>query len=79
MKTTSIKLSDRLDAELTAAVRRKGASKSLLLRQAIERYLSLEEKDVSGSVLELAKDLAGCVRGRADLSTGKKHLARYGQ
>ncbi|HEV8130319.1 MAG TPA: CopG family transcriptional regulator [Acidobacteriota bacterium] len=79
MKTTSLKLPDKLDAELTAAVRRKGASKSSLLREAIERYLSPGEGGASGSVLELSKDLAGCVRGPADLSTGKKHLVGYGQ
>lgn len=78
MKVLSLKLPDALDAKLTATAKRRAASKSAIVRDAIEQMLSNGRRPQSGSALDLARDLAGCVSGPRDLSVNKRHLAGYG-
>ncbi|MGQ0657766.1 MAG: ribbon-helix-helix protein, CopG family [Chromatiales bacterium] len=79
MKTLSLKLPDELAARLSHAVRKQGQTQSELVRKAVERYLRDSHKAVEGCVLDLCADLAGCVRGSADLSSNRKHLRGYGE
>lgn len=79
MKTVSLKLPEPLDAKLTALIRKRGMSKSALIREALEDYLSREGEPGPGSFLEMARDLCGCVAGPIDLSTNQDHLDGYGQ
>ena len=79
MTTVTLKLPDGLDAKLRAAVKRTGSTKSELTRRALEAFLSSAGLAKPGSCLELANDLAGCLRGPKDLSNKKKHLAGYGR
>lgn len=79
MKTLSIKLPETLDAQLTLAARQKRTTKSSLLRDAITAHLNAKTRRGTGSCLDLARDLAGCVAGPGDLSFNKKRLAGYGQ
>ena len=79
MKTLSLKLPDELAVRLRHAVHRKGRTQSELLRAAIERYLGDSHKAMQGSVFDLCVDLAGCVRGPADLSSNRKRLRGYGE
>ncbi len=79
MTTITLKLPDGLDAKLKAAAKRAGSTKSELTRKAIEVFLGSPGVAKRGSCLELANDLAGCLRGPKDLSSKKKHLAGYGQ
>jgi hypothetical protein len=78
MKTISLKIQAGLDAKLTTMARQQGTTKSQLVRQAIEAY-AVGQSPIAGSCLDLARDLAGCARGPADLSTNKKHLRGYGR
>ncbi len=69
MSSLSLKLHESLDARLAAAARNRGQSKSAVVRDALEAFLQSDRESVSGSSLELAADLAGCVEGPDDLSS----------
>jgi hypothetical protein len=73
-KTLSIKLSRSLAMKVSAISRRRGVSKSDVVRDALEAY-----EPRTGSVTELAADLCGIVAGPRDLSTNSEHLADYGK
>ena len=77
MKTTSLKLPDRLRQRLDTLARRSGRSRSEIVRIALERFLERQEK--RGSFSELASDLAGSVSGPADLSSNHEYLSDYGE
>ena len=77
MKALSLKLSDALDARLSAAARKRRTSKSALVRDALEAFLGTKVRP--GSALELMRDLAGCAEGPGDLSYNKAHLRDYGK
>ena len=79
MKNLSLKLPDVLDAKLAAAARRRGASKSAVVREALEAYVTRGGKVVPGSALDLARDLAGCLEGPGDLSYNKRHMRGFGR
>ncbi len=79
MKTLSLKLPESLLEKLNAAARKRGESRSALLREAIETAIAGEGRIESASCLDLAKDLAGCVRGPEDLSFNKRRMDGYGQ
>lgn len=79
MKTLSLKIPDALDSKLETAVRRQGGTKSALIRQALEAFFREEGKPGTGSVLDLAADLAGSLEGPSDLSCNEEHLEGYGR
>jgi hypothetical protein len=69
-----------LAAKLGAVARKRHASKSVLVREAIEAYLSNAGRPVPGSFLDLAGDLIGSLHGGpGDLAHNKKHLEGYGR
>ena len=63
MKTLSLKVPAVMDRKLAAFAARRGISKSEAIRAALEAYLSADGEVRAGSVLDLAQDLVGCVRG----------------
>jgi Arc/MetJ-type ribon-helix-helix transcriptional regulator len=80
MKTLSVKVPEALDRRLTAAIKRRGARKSVVVREALERYLDETQGAPTGSVLDLAGDLAGCVKqAPRDLSSNPRHLSGLGK
>lgn len=79
MKTISLKIPESLERRLQQCAEAAGMSKSELLRQALEGYLSKGKLANSASVTFLADDLVGCFRGPADLSTNADHLNDYGK
>lgn len=79
MRTLSVKLSDRLDAKLTAVARRRKTSKAALVRKALEGALHERGTPKPGSALDLVRDLVGCVAGPTDLSVNKAHLKTFGR
>ena len=85
MTTLTLKLPKALDLQLTAAAKRRRASKTVLARQAIEAYLAQDTLPESPlerpTVAELAGHLIGCidVEGPADLSTNKKYMEGFGE
>jgi hypothetical protein len=79
MKTLSVKVTETIDARLAALARRRKTKRSVIVRQALARYLTSQEPTSGDSFLELARDLVGCVSGPADLSVAKRHLKGYGR
>jgi hypothetical protein len=79
LKTLSVKLPDGLDARLTAVARRRKTSKSMVVRKALEVVLREDGKQARGSMLDLVRDLVGCVAGPGDLSVNKAHMKNYGR
>ena len=78
MKTISLKLPDSLDQRVASEARRRGVTKSALVRGALEW---LVERGGNGrrSCLDAARDLVGCLEGPTDLSHNKKRLRGFGQ
>jgi hypothetical protein len=79
MPTITLKISPSLAARLNGAVRRGRRSRSALVREALEAQLTRSEKAAPGSCYDLARDLAGCLEGPADLSSNRRHLRGYGR
>jgi hypothetical protein len=83
MKTLSLKLPARLSARLERAAKKRGQSKSEIVRAALEQFLNGAPAAPSAarpmSVLDLAGDLVGCVEGPGDLTTNPKHMEGFGE
>ncbi len=79
MQNISLKLPKTLGARLAAAAKRRGASKSAVVRKALNDYLDQEGAPTANSFAELARDFIGCVDGGPrDLSVNKQHLKGFG-
>jgi len=79
MRTVSLKLPDSLDERLAAVAAEQGASKSAVVREALETYLRKGKAVQPRSCLALAGNLVGCVAGPPDLSFHTKHLNGFGR
>jgi len=80
MKTLSFKVPAGLDRKLAAVVKRRGVRKSVLVREALSRYLEESSELRRGSFLDLAGELFGCVKGApADLASNPRYLAGFGR
>jgi Arc/MetJ-type ribon-helix-helix transcriptional regulator len=83
MAVISLKLTDALDAQLTAQAQRRRLSKSELVRRALIAFLQTSEQGGDGlqpqSAADLLADLVGCCEdGPADLSSNPAYLADFG-
>lgn len=78
MKTLTLKLPETLETRLSYLARKKGLSRSEIIRRALFEYFSKDLKD-SGSFFDLAQDLAGSIEGPSDLSTNEAHFKEYGK
>lgn len=75
MRTVSFKLPEDLDDALNDLARTRRASRSALVREAIEALAKGKRR----SVAALAGDLAGSVEGPSDLATNPEHMRGYGR
>jgi hypothetical protein len=75
MKTVSFKLPEQLDNVLTELAKRRKASRSALVREALEALAKGRRRSVTSCVDELSLD----VDGPADLATNPKYMAGYGK
>ena len=78
MKTITCKLPEKLDAELAAAAREEGISKSQVVRNAMEDRIGRKRGKKSPRAYDLVKDLSGSVKGPADLLTNPKYMENFG-
>ncbi len=79
MKTVSVKLPSVLDARLKSVAKRRGETKSAVVREALEAYLA-RNGSPEPSFAELAREFMGCVKGAPpDLSYNKKHFKGFGR
>ena len=79
MKTLCLKIPEAVAIRLAVAARKRGKSKSAVVRAILDEYLSQGESPAKGSCLELLADLVGCVEGPRDLSTNPRHMRGFGQ
>lgn len=80
MTTISLKLSDRLLERLEAEARTRGTTKSSLVRECLEKSLDADAGAGKASCYDLARDLAGTVKGLPrDLATNPAYLESFGQ
>lgn len=75
MRTVSFKLPRELDDALNELARSRGASRSALVREALESLAKGERR----SVTSVAGTLVGSVEGPTDLATNRKHMSGYGK
>lgn len=79
MLTLTLKIPAHLSQRLAATARRRGVSRSRLVREAIEHSLQGDEDGTGTSCLDLVRDLVGCHTGPPDLSSSKEHMKGYGR
>ena len=79
MKTIALKVPEALLTKIELAARQRGETRSALMRHALEGFVADRGKGETGSCLDLARDLRGCIKGPVDLSTSSKHLEGYGK
>lgn len=80
MSTISLKLPDHLLELLEKESRARGATKSSLVREALEKALSPRSRSGEATCYDLARDLAGSVTGLPrDLATNPKHMEGFGR
>jgi Arc/MetJ-type ribon-helix-helix transcriptional regulator len=75
VRTISFKLPDALDDALAELARRRGMSKSAVVREGLEALTGAKRRSVTGA----AGELVGCLDGPPDLSTAETHLDGYGE
>jgi hypothetical protein len=80
MQTISLKLPDDLFAQLTAEAKTRGVTKSLLVRESLEKALRQPSPGGIASCYDLAQDLAGTVTGLPrDLADNPKYMEGFGE
>jgi len=79
MRPLCLKVDESLHTRLAAAARKRGKSRSQLVRMALEAFLDMLEVAQPGSCHDVAADLAGCVEGPGDLSANKKYMQGFGK
>jgi predicted transcriptional regulator len=80
MTTISLKLPDRLPELLEKESRARRTTKSALVRECLEQMLTGRATGDQASCYDLARDLAGSVKGLPrDLATNPKYLEGFGR
>jgi predicted transcriptional regulator len=78
MRTISLKLPDDLLMQLNSEARARGVTKSWLVRKSLEK--ALREPAGARSCYDLARDLAGTVKGLPkDLAVNPKYMDGFGE
>src|SRR5947209_6043479 len=81
MSTLTIRIPEKLEADLKKAARRAGKSPTRLAREALEHAVQTPPPSADGALTlhERLRDLCGSVTGAPrDLGSNKKHLEGYG-
>jgi hypothetical protein len=80
MRTISLKLPDDLLAQLEGEAKLRRVTKSRLVRDNLEKALSKPSRSAAPSCYDLARDLAGSVKGLPeDLTENPKYMDGFGQ
>ena len=80
MTTISLKLPDHLLELLEKESRSRGATKSSLVRECLEKSLGPKDAHSGANCFDLARDLAGSVKGLPqDLATNPKYMDGFGR
>jgi predicted DNA-binding protein len=80
MQTISLRLPEELLAQLDREAKARRVTKSWLVRESLERALRNESADGGVSCYDLARDLAGTVKGLPkDLADNPKYMRDFGR
>ena len=80
MRTISLKLPDDLIADLQREAKARRITKSALVRESVEATLRRRPRRGAASCYDLARDLAGAVRGLPrDLASNPKYMEGFGE
>ena len=80
MKTISLKLPDDLLTLLDNEARARRVTKSRVVRESLELALHTHAKNKKASCYDLARDLAGKLKGLpADLAEDPKYMEGFGE
>jgi len=79
LNTLTLKIPEVIEEKLNSYSKRKGLSRSEIVRNALLDYFDKDNLDKQGSFYDLAKDLAGSIKEKDDLSVNKEYLGGYGQ
>lgn len=80
MRTISLKLPDALLAQLNRQAKARRVTKSTLVRESLEKALHQEPEAGAVSCYDLARDLAGSIKGLPkDLAENPKYMEGFGQ
>jgi len=80
MRTISLKLPDDLLTDLDNEARKRRMTKSSLVREILEKALHQPPQTGGVSCYDLARDLAGAVKGLPkDLADNPKYLRGFGE
>src|SRR5262249_52046315 len=80
MQTISLKLPDDLLADLEREAKARRVSKSVLIRESLETALRRRSRRGAVSCYDLARDLAGTVKGLPrDLASNPKYMEEFGE
>ncbi|HEV2210000.1 MAG TPA: CopG family transcriptional regulator [Verrucomicrobiae bacterium] len=70
----TLKLPEPLRRGVEAEARRRGVSKSLVVRECVEKMLRRKQGQKGPSCLDLVADLVGSQPGPRDASVNRQHL-----
>ncbi len=79
MATISFKLPDPLALRLAEIARSRRMSRSAIIRDALQTYLSTSEPHPEGSALALSAHAKGVLAGPADLAYNQEHMRDFGR
>jgi predicted DNA-binding protein len=80
MRTISLKLPDDLLAQLTKTAKARRVTKSSLVRESLEKALQEQPPPGAVSCYDLARDLAGTLKGLPkDLAHNLKYMQGFGR
>jgi predicted transcriptional regulator len=80
MRTISLKLPEDLLDELTSAAKARRVTKSQVVRDSLEMALRRQSVAADISCYDLARDLAGAVKGLPkDLAANPKYMEGFGE
>ena len=80
MRAISLRLPDKLLARLDREAKARRVTKSRLIRESIERVLRTKLRGQAASCYDLARDLAGALKGLPeDLADSPKYMDELGK
>ena len=80
MQTISLRLPEDLLADLEREAKARRISKSVLVRESLEKALRQRSRRGAASCYDLARDLAGTVKGLPrDLAKNPKYMEGFGE
>ena len=80
MRTISLKLTEDLLADLEREAKARRVSKSALVRESVEAALRHRSRRGAASCYDLARDLAGTIKGLPrDLASNPKYMEGFGE